>query len=110
MSETAYQEIQEYDLVFTDETDQSKKADANKMRASIIPLDILTAIAAVREYGIEKYNTVDGWKEVKAVRYYDALFRHMIAMQGNLNAVDEESGLLHLWHVACNAAFLCALV
>ena len=27
----------------------------------------------------------------------------------NPKSVDEESGLNHLWHIACNVAFLCEL-
>ena len=38
-------------------------------------------------------------------RYRDALYRHWLAyLSGEI--YDAESGLPHLWHLACNAAFL----
>ena len=38
-------------------------------------------------------------------RYRDALYRHWLAyLRGE--KYDLESGLPHLWHLACNAAFL----
>ena len=38
-------------------------------------------------------------------RYVDALYRHLLAyIEGN--EVDEESGLSHLAHMACNISFL----
>lgn len=35
--------------------------------------------------------------------------RHMCAYLDDLEGVDEESGLPHLWHLACNVAFLCEM-
>lgn len=42
-------------------------------------------------------------------RYRDAAFRHFLAYLDDPQGVDEESGLPHLWHLACNIAFLCEL-
>ena len=36
----------------------------------------------------------------------DALYRHWLNYLDDPKGVDEESGLPHLWHLACNAAFL----
>lgn len=36
--------------------DQNIKADAGKPRLTLVPPEIITAIARVREYGIEKYH------------------------------------------------------
>lgn len=42
---------------------------------------------------------------VKPQRYRDALYRHWLDyLKGE--ECDQESGLPHLWHLACNAAFL----
>ena len=63
----------------------------------------------VREYGAKKYGDSDSWKDVEPQRYRDAAFRHFVSYINDPSGVDEESGLPHLWHLACNIAFLCEL-
>lgn len=89
--------------------DQTIKADVGKPQPTLVPPEIIYAIARVREYGVAKYKTVDGWREVEPQRYRDALYRHWLAYLADPDSVDDESGLPHLHHVACNAAFLIAL-
>lgn len=89
--------------------DQTIKADAGKPRLTLVPRRILTAIARVREYGCTKYKNNECWKAVELERYKDAAFRHMLAYLDNPRSVDVESGLPHLWHLACNIAFLIEL-
>ena len=86
---------------------QAIKADAGKPRLTLVPTQIIYDIALVREYGNKKYGDSESWKEVEAVRYRDALFRHMLKYLEDPDAVDEESGISHLKHLACNVAFLC---
>ena len=88
---------------------QTIKADAGKPRVSLVPSEIIRDIARVREYGNNKYpeGGPDNWKEVKPSRYIDAAYRHMLAFVDNPYSCDEESGIPHLWHLACNIAFLC---
>lgn len=90
---------------------QSAKADAGKPRLSLVPPEIIRNIAVIREYGNNKYpeGGPDNWKTVEPERYRDALYRHWLAYLEDPASVDEESGLPHLWHMACNAAFLCEL-
>jgi hypothetical protein len=84
------------------------KADAGKMRPTLVPASLIKAVAAVREYGTQKYGSPDNWLKVEPQRYKDALYRHWLEyLDGNW--VDEESGLPHLWHLACNVAFLIEL-
>ena len=84
---------------------QEAKADAGKIRPTLVPVELIRAVAAVREYGTAKYHDPDNWKRVEPQRYRDALYRHWLAyLSGEKN--DQESGLPHLWHIACNAAFL----
>lgn len=45
----------------------------------------------------------------RAGAYRDALFRHLLANLDDPAGVDTESRLPHLWHLACNAAFLIEL-
>ena len=85
------------------------KADRGKPELALVPLQILYDIARVRMYGTQKYKDPDNWKRVEPVRYRNAMLRHMIAYIEDPYGVDEESGLSHLSHLACNVAFLCAL-
>lgn len=87
----------------------TNKDDAGKPRLSLVPMSIIWAIAHVREFGCKKYKDPDNWKKVEPARYKEALLRHVLAYVDDEDSVDEESGLLHLWHAACNIAFLIAL-
>ncbi len=85
------------------------KYDNGKPKLTLVPTQILVDIAHVREYGVEKYKDPDNWKRVEIERYRDAAFRHFIAYINDPYGVDDESGLPHLSHLACNIAFLCEL-
>lgn len=91
--------------------DQKAKADAGKAKLTLVPRDIIWAIAAVREYGNRKYpeGGSENWRQVEIPRYRDAAFRHFLRYLDDHAGADEESGLPHLWHLACNIAFLCEL-
>lgn len=87
---------------------QTAKADMGKPRPTLVPVSLIEAVTAVREYGTAKYNDPENWRQVEPQRYRDALYRHWLAyLKGE--ACDEESGLSHLWHLACNVAFLIEL-
>jgi hypothetical protein len=88
---------------------QNIKADAGKPMLTLVPRQIIFDIARVREYGLQKYGKSESWKQVEVERYRDATFRHFMAYLDNPQGVDEESGLPHLSHLACNIAFLCEL-
>ena len=85
---------------------QEAKADAGKPRLSLVPPAVIEAVGRVRTYGTEKYGDPDNWRKVEPERYRDALIRHICAWMRNPHAVDKESGLPHLEHIACNVAFL----
>lgn len=89
--------------------DQSAKADAGKIRPTLVPRQVIRDIAIVREYGNNKYGDADNWKTVESERYRDALCRHLMAYLDDPDSVDEESGISHLSHIACNVAFLCEM-
>lgn len=93
----------------SDTPSQTAKADAGKPKLTLVPQQILYDIAEVREYGCKKYKDPDNWKRVEKERYRDAAFRHFLAYLREPNGVDEESGIAHLKHLACNIAFLCEL-
>ena len=87
---------------------QSAKSDMGKHRPTLVPVCLIRAVTAVREYGTAKYGDPENWRQVEPQRYRDALYRHWLAyLEGD--KCDEESGLPHLWHVACNVAFLIAM-
>lgn len=66
----------------------------------------LAGVVAVLTFGAKKYSA-DSWKQVEngEIRYRDALYRHLSAIEGG-EFVDPESGLPHWDHIACNAMFL----
>lgn len=88
---------------------QDIKSDAGKPQLTLVPRQIIFDIASVREYGLKKYGEKESWKKVEIERYRDATFRHFMAYLENPQGRDEESGLPHLSHLACNIAFLCEL-
>lgn len=88
---------------------QDAKADAGKPRLTLVPRKIIWFIAKIREYGNRKYGDPENWRKVDIQRYRDAAYRHFMAYLDDPHGVDEESGMPHLWHLACNIAFLCEM-
>ena len=90
---------------------QKIKADNGKPQLTLVPRRILFDIAYIRMYGNKKYpdGGKDNWKKVEIERYRDAMMRHMMAYLDDPDGIDEESGYPHLWHLACNIAFLCEM-
>lgn len=88
---------------------QELKADAGKLDYTTVPTAILFAIATVRAYGIRKYGEKESWRKVGIERYRAAAYRHWLAYLEDPTGCDEESGIPHLYHLACNIAFLCDL-
>lgn len=88
---------------------QEAKADYGKPRLTLVPRKIIWAIAAIREYGNKKYGDPENWRRVEKERYRDAAYRHFMAYLDNTQGKDAESGMPHLWHLACNIAFLCEM-
>lgn len=70
------------------------KYDTGKPKLSLVPQQILTDIARIREYGVAKYGDAENWRKVEPERYFDACLRHLSAMVTNgISAIDSESGL-----------------
>lgn len=89
--------------------DQQAKADYGKEQLTLVPRRIIHDICAIRMYGNQKYpdGGPDNWKNVEKERYRDAAYRHFLAYLDEPQGRDKESGFPHLWHLACNIAFLC---
>lgn len=85
------------------------KFDGGKPQMRLLPPFAMLEMAKVMTFGAEKY-AADSWRDVEngKERYLDALGRHYNAWcRGEL--VDEETGLSHMAHIMCNAAFLLEL-
>ena len=91
--------------------DQKAKADYGKEELTLVPRRIIHDICAIRMYGNKKYpeGGPDNWKQVEIERYRNATFRHFLAYLDDPQGKDKESGFPHLWHLACNIAFLCEM-
>lgn len=84
---------------------QEIKADGGKLMMELIPTSAYKSLARVLTYGAEKYGA-NSWQRVERERYVGALIRHLVAYIDEPLGEDEESGLLHIEHVLCNAMFL----
>ena len=74
-------------------------------------LKAVRGVVRVLMFGEKKY-AAHSWRQVEdnERRYLDGLMRHYAAiMEHGLEAVDEESGLLHIDHLNCNGLFLAEL-
>lgn len=85
---------------------QEAKADSGKPRPSLVPPALIDGVMRIREFGTARYGDPNNWRKVDADRYHDALLRHILAMWEDWKAVDPDSGMPHMWHAACNIAFL----
>lgn len=100
------QTCKDYSNFTRDYNDQEAKSDSGKPRPSLVPPALIRGVDAIREFGCSKYSDPENWRRVEPQRYWDALLRHVLAAWDNWQAVDPESGMPHLWHIACNASFL----
>lgn len=82
------------------------KYDHDKPRLDLVPPGIIEAVGYIRTYGMHKYGNSEGWKMVEPERYRAALMRHLCEYLRDPESIDAESGYPHLWHIACNVAFL----
>ena len=88
------------------DSNHEAKSDGGKPRPSLVPPALIDGVMRIREFGTARYGDPDNWRNVDAERYHNALLRHILAMWEDWKAVDPDSGMPHLWHAACNIAFL----
>ncbi len=81
------------------------KNDQGKPRMDLLPPEALISVAQVLTYGANKYAAHNWRKGMDHGRMVAALLRHLAAHQMGTD-YDEESGLPHLAHAACNALML----
>jgi hypothetical protein len=85
------------------------KDDGGKLMWSLLPWKALQGLVKVLTFGAKKYSP-EGWRTVPdaKARYTAALLRHLYALNVG-EKIDSESGLRHIDHLLCNAAFLAEL-
>jgi len=85
------------------------KDDGSKAMWHLLPWKAVRGLVLVLTFGAKKYSP-NGWRTVPNARdrYTAALMRHLCAIQMG-EKVDGESGLRHIDHLLCNAAFLAEL-
>lgn len=94
----------------TDGPDQTAKQDNGKLNPTLVPPELIWAVAEIRKIGTAKYhNDPDNWKRVEKERFRAAAYRHFLRYLQDPQKLDDESGLPNLWHCCCNLAFLCAM-
>lgn len=86
------------------------KFDAGKPRWSLLLGGLikgLRGVLSILEFGAIKYEA-DSWKKVPSKKYEEALMRHLAEInEHGLQHIDYESGKLSIFHLACDALFLC---
>ena len=86
-------------------TESWQKFDKNKTPLGLVDPCFIEEVAQVLHYGAYKYSPGNWIKADTALRHYEALDRHFLAMKKG-EVYDEESGLTHAAHASCNLMFL----
>ena len=84
---------------------QAVKHDDGKPRYDLVPPEALDALSRVLTFGASKYAARNWEKGMEWGRVFGAMMRHAWAWWRGAGK-DPESGLSHMAHVLCNAAFL----
>lgn len=82
-----------------------KKYDAGKPRIELLPDLALEEVAKVMNFGAKKYGDYNWAKGMDWSRLVGALKRHTGQFNRGVD-FDEETGLSHMAHAACDALFL----
>lgn len=103
--------FKDYEFIEVSDIMPKYKDTAGKPKLSLVPPQIIFDVAEVREYGNAKYpdGGKDNWKKVDIDDYKDALLRHTMKYLQDPKSKDEESGIEHYKHMACNMAFICEM-
>lgn len=87
------------------------KFQEGKPKMSLMYASFIEEVVRVREYGIKKHGSAEGWKTTTVIQHLDSALRHLIAYKAWFlsesvgEEYDPESGLDHLAHCACNLMF-----
>lgn len=107
-------DVEQYRKIIGEEKKQEeggKRDNEGKTRLSLIPPASMEQMAKVLEFGASKYGD-HNWRaagpNLSLLKIVDSLKRHLLSFEKGQD-VDEESGLSHIGHILCNAAFLAQL-
>lgn len=84
---------------------KAQKFDDDKLRVDLVPKSLIEGTAKAMMFGMRKYSAHNWRKGLQWSRSYGALQRHLQAFWEGED-FDQESDLNHLYHAACNLAFL----
>lgn len=85
--------------------DKALKYNQNKPMWSLVDFKSFEGMVKVLEFGAKKYEAHNWKKGLYTSEICESLLRHLFEhMSGN--RIDNESGLPHIDHVACNIMFL----
>lgn len=89
-----------------DQKEIGVKHDEEKLKWSLLPINLLNGVVRVLMYGEKKYSS-DNWKRIGngKERYFSALMRHLTELQDG-KELDDDSGLPVIDHVISNAIFM----
>ena len=82
-----------------------KKFDEGKPELGLVPRSLIWAVGTILTFGAKKYGAHNWRKGLAWSRAYNATLRHLTAFWDG-ETQDLESGKSHLWHAACELAFL----
>ncbi len=87
------------------------KKNEGKPQLSLMYTSFMEEVVRVREYGIKKHGSPEGWVTTSTLEHIDSALRHIMAFKSWLlhesigEELDVESGLDHLAMAACNLMF-----
>jgi hypothetical protein len=88
------------------------KDTIGKLQMNLIPPRALEAVALVRTFGNNKYKDPWGWRDsgqVSVDQMLEAIKRHQNKLDRG-EEIDIESGLPHVYHIACDAMMAAELL
>lgn len=85
--------------------DRALRYNEGKPRLGLIPPQIIEGLGAVLTFGAKKYGDHNWKKGLSDENCLSSCLRHIMKYQRG-EVYDEESGLHHLAHAACNLAFI----
>jgi len=74
------------------------------LRTDLIPVSMVVAVGRILTIGAKKYAERNWEAGMTWSRAYDACGRHLLQWADDTN--DKDTRLNHIWHAACNLAFL----
>jgi hypothetical protein len=86
-------------------TTQGTKDDQGKLRWDLMPWDALEEVVKVITFGCKKYDDRNWEKGLDYGRLIGSTMRHLSKWFRGVE-IDDDSGINHLAHVACNVIFL----